>query len=119
MIAAMKGGDIGGRRTRHFGEHHAEDGDDLRQAAANVANQRQRQFGNPGDDVGGTHQFADQKEERNGEQRFAVDPVEHLLDDRRHRNVGEGGAHQDARHQRERDRHAHIAEDQEQHGHQT
>ena len=75
--------DVGRRRAGHLREEHAEHGDDLRQAAANVADQRQRQIGDPAHDVGRAHQLADQQEERNREQRLGIHAVEDLLDDRR------------------------------------
>ena len=37
----------------------------------------------------GTHQFADQQKERDGQQRFGIDAVEHLLNDGGERNVGQ------------------------------
>ena len=135
MIAAMKAGavalplhraaqraahhgDVGGGRSRHLREEHAEDDDDLRQPAPDVPDQRQRQIGDPHHHIGRTHEFADQQEERNRQQRFGIHAVENLLDDRRQRNVGQQRADEHARHQRKRHGHAEIAEKQKAERHQ-
>ena len=111
-------GDVGGGRSRHLREEHAEDDDDLRQPAPDMPDQRQRQIGDPHHHVGRTHELADQQEERDRQQRFGIHAVENLLDDRRQRNVGQQRADEHARHQRKRHRHAEIAEEQEAERHQ-
>ena len=81
--------DVGGCRAGHFREEHAEHGDDLRQTAANMTDQRHRQIGDAHDHVGRAHQFADEKKERDRKQSLIVDAVENFLDDGGKRNVRE------------------------------
>ena len=81
--------DVGGGRSRHFREEHAEDDDDLRQPAPDMPDQRQRQIGYSHHDIRRTHEFADQQEERDRQQRLGIDAVKDLLDDRRQRNIGQ------------------------------
>ena len=102
--------DVGGRGARDAGEEHAEQGDDLRQPAAQMTDQRLRQAHHPLRDVGRGHQLADQQEERHREQRLGIDAVEHLADHRRQADRGERSGDQHAGHQREGHRHAHVAE---------
>ena len=109
--------DIGGRGAGNAGKEHAEQRDDLRQPAAHVSDHGLRQRDHPVGDVGRGHQFADQQEERHRQQDFGVDAVKHLPDHRLHADRREHAGRQHARHQREGDRHAHIAEDQKQGGH--
>ena len=136
MIAAMKAGlvafplhraaqraahhgDVGGGRARHFREEHREHDHDLREPAPDMPDQGQRQVGDSHHDVGRTHEFADQEEERNRQQRLGIHAVKDLLDDRGERDIGKHRADENPGHQRERHRHAEIAEEQEAERHQA
>ena len=57
-------------------------GDDLREAAAEMADQRLGERDHAVGDVCRRHQLADEQEERHREQRLRVDAVEELADDR-------------------------------------
>jgi hypothetical protein len=109
--------DVGRRRARHAGKEHAEDGGDLREPAAHVADQGLRQFGDAYDHVRRRHQFANQKEKGDRHQSFRIDAVERLPDDRLQRDRRQHRADDDARHQRKRHRDAEIAQRQEQQRH--
>ena len=59
-------------------EEHAEQGDDLGEPAAQMADHRLGQPDHALRDVGRGHQFtADQQEEGDGERRLQIDAVEH------------------------------------------
>ncbi len=60
---AADDGDIGGGRARHLREEHAEHGDDLAEAATDVADQRQRQIGDALHHIRRAHQLAHQQKE--------------------------------------------------------
>ena len=109
--------DVRRGRAGNAGEEHAEQGDDLRQAAAQMPDHGLRQPDHAVGDVGRRHQLADQQEERHRQQDLEIDAVEHLSDHRLHADRRERACDQHAGHQREGDRHAHIAEAQEQGGH--
>jgi hypothetical protein len=123
MSAAMKGAphraaeraadhrNIRGGRAGHLGKEHAEHRDDLREPAANVSHQREREVRHPLHHVRRAHQLADQQKERDGEQRLVVHAVEHLLDDGAVRDVGEHRTDEGADEERECDRHAHVTEE--------
>ena len=110
--------DVGRRRARHAGKEHAEHGGDLREPAADMADQRLRQFGDAHRST-----FADvissPTRRKNGIaiKRFRIDAVEQLPDDRLQRDRRQHRADDDARHQRKRHRHAEIAQRQEQQRH--
>jgi hypothetical protein len=84
-----------------------------------MPDQRQRQVRYSHHHVGRAHEFADQEEERYREQRFGIHAVKDLLHDGGERDVGKQRADEDACHQRERHRHAEIAEEQEAERHQS
>ena len=106
--------DVGRGRAGDAGKEHAEQGDDLRQAAAHMPDHGLRQADHAVGDVRRRHQLADQEEERHRQQDLGIDAVEHLADHRLHADRRQAAGHQHAGHQREGDRHAHVAEDQEQ-----
>ena len=110
--------DVGGRRTGNAGKEHAENGDDLRQPAAQMADHGLRQPDHPIGDIRRGHQFADQEEKRHRQQDFGVDAVEHLPDHRLHADRGEHAGGEHAGHQCEGDGYAHITEGDKQEGHQ-
>ena len=115
---AREHGDVGGRRAGDAGEEHAEERHHLRQAAAQMPDQRLRQPDHARGDVGRRHQVADQQEERHRHQRLDVHAVEDLRD---HRGVADRGERRHQQHradQREGHRHAHVAEKQEHEAHQ-
>ena len=66
------------------------------------------------DDVGRSHQFADQQEKRDRKQRLGIDAVEKLPDHRLHADLRESRCHEHAGDQCEGNGHAHVAEQQEQ-----
>ena len=102
--------DVGRGRAGNAGEEHAEQRDDLRQAAAQMPDHGLRQPDHAVGDVRRRHQLADQQEERNRQQDLGIDAVEHLADHRLHADRREAACDQHAGHQREGDRHAHVAE---------
>ena len=110
--------DIGRGRAGNAGKEHAEQGDHLRQSAAQMPDQRLRQHDHAVGHVRRRHQLPHEEEERNRQQDFGIDAVKHLADHRLHADWRERACHQHARHQREGDRNAHVAEAQEQGRHQ-
>ena len=105
--------DVGRGRAGNAGEEHAEQRDDLRKAAAQMADHGLRQPDHAVGHVGRRHQLADQQEERHRQQDFGIDAVEHLPDHRLHADRREHAGGEHAGHQGECDRNAHVAEDQE------
>ena len=82
-----------------------------------MADESLRQLGDADHHIGRGHQLADEEEEGNRHQRFGIDAVEHLPDDRLQRDRREQASDHHARREREGDRHAEIAEHQEEHRH--
>ena len=111
--------DIGRGRAGHPGEEHAEHGDDLRQAAADVADQRLRQIGDA-DAPRWPRSSARRPAGRTASPCSASESMPlnswPMIEGRL--TGGEQRADHHAGDQRERHRHAEIAEDQEQHRHQ-
>ena len=90
----------------------------LRGGLAQVAHQGERQRDHAPGDLGRCHEIANQQEERHREQRLHVHAVEQLRDHGGLADRCERGHHHDSGDQGEGDRHAHIAEEQEQEAHQ-
>ena len=93
-------------RARHARQQHADDDVDVRQSPAQVADHRHRERDQPFRYAADVHHAAGEEEERQREQREAVDAVEHLLHRHRQRQVGMPDDKQRGEDQRERDRDA-------------
>ena len=111
-------GDVGCRRTGNAGKKHAEQCHDLRETAAQMSDQRLRQYDHAHGDVCRRHQVSDEKEERHRHQRLDVHAVEDLRDHRGFADRREHRDDQDRADQRKCDRHPHVAEEKEQKTHQ-
>ena len=111
---AAHDGHIRRGRSRHLGKEHAEHRDHLRQPAANMTDQCERQVGDAlPTTLAELISSPTRRKNGNGEQRLVVHAVEYLLQDRGERDVGEPRADEHAGHERERHRHAEVAEAEE------
>jgi hypothetical protein len=93
---------IGDRRARHAGEDHRADDVDVTEAALHPSDQRQCEVVDAVGDPRVVHQVAGQDEERDREQREAVEPADHPVHDY-HRRRAAGQQDVDERRARHRD----------------
>ena len=104
-------GGIGLGDAAHAGEDHARDDVDMRQTAADVADQRRGELEDAVGDAGAVEQVAGQHEQRDGDQHEAVQPGAHALhDDRQRDRLREDDARD--RGQAHRERHRHLEDHQ-------